>query len=187
METKDIVMIIVSAILFIASLITALTVIYKAFEKSVGKIVKKEIDKDREEDNKRREEDQEKLRLLKEESTLNYRMISEVKDIVNNNSTVLSESMVELRENDKIFKKSLLEIYRKDIRKIYNKYLQTGELADYDKAYADVIFPLYKDMGGNHDITHKYEDMNELYAEDLKHKVRSKRKKKQEQATKKVE
>lgn len=180
METKDIVMIIVSAILFIASLITALTVIYKAFEKSVGKIVKKEIDKDR-------EEVQEKLRLLKEESTLNYRAISEIKDIVNNNSTVLSESMVELRENDKIFKKSLLEIYRKDIRKIYNKYLQTGELADYDKAYADVIFPLYKDMGGNHDITHKYEDMNELYAEDLKHKVRSKRKKKQEQATEKVE
>lgn len=62
-----------------------------------------------------------------------------------------------------LLKESLIEAYKNDIRKIYYKLRDTGEITDYDKAYIDKIFPKYTAIGGNSDIRAKYEEICRVY------------------------
>lgn len=62
-----------------------------------------------------------------------------------------------------LLKESLIEAYKNDIRTIYYKLRDTGEITDYDKAYIDKIFPKYIAIGGNSDIRAKYEEICRVY------------------------
>lgn len=63
----------------------------------------------------------------------------------------------------KLLKASLIEAYKHDIRKVYYKLRETGEIDDHEKAYIDKIYPMYKALGGNSDIEAKYKAMCEVY------------------------
>lgn len=58
-----------------------------------------------------------------------------------------------------LYKESLIEIYKKNIRDVYYRLRATGIITDKDKAYIDKIYPRYRALGGNSDIEAKYAEM----------------------------
>jgi len=62
-----------------------------------------------------------------------------------------------------LLKEALIEAYKNDVRTVYYKLRDTGEITDSDKAYIDKIFPKYVAIGGNSDIQAKYEEISRVY------------------------
>lgn len=62
-----------------------------------------------------------------------------------------------------LLKESLIEAYKNDIRTVYYKLRDTGEISDADKSYIDKIFPKYVAIGGNSDVKAKYEEIVRVY------------------------
>lgn len=62
-----------------------------------------------------------------------------------------------------LLKEGLIEAYKNDIRTVYYRLRDTGEISDADKAYVDKIFPKYVAIGGNSDIQAKYEELSRVY------------------------
>lgn len=79
-----------------------------------------------------------------------------------------------------LLKGSVINSYKRDIRKIYYKFKNTGEISDHDKAYVDEIFPKYEALGGNSDIKAKYKEIQDFYTILLKEKFEEARKNKGE-------
>jgi len=82
-------------------------------------------------------------------------------------------------ENIQLLKASLIEAYKYDIRKVYYKLRETGEITDANKAYIDKIFPMYRSLGGNSDIEAKYKAMCEVYEKQTQEAFDEARRKKQ--------
>lgn len=83
----------------------------------------------------------------------------------------------------KLLKESLVEAYKQDIRTIYYRLRDTGEITDHDKSYVDKLFPKYVALGGNSDIEAKYTEMSRVYetiTQENFEKARAKAKKKKE-------
>jgi len=86
-------------------------------------------------------------------------------------------------ESIKLLKESLVEAYKQDIRTIYYRLRDTGEITDHDKSYVDKLFPKYVALGGNSDIEAKYAEMCRVYetiTQENFEKARAKAKKKKE-------
>jgi len=62
-----------------------------------------------------------------------------------------------------LLKDGLIEAYKNDIRGVYYRLRDTGQINDSDKAYIDKIFPKYVAIGGNSDIQAKYEEICRVY------------------------
>lgn len=75
-------------------------------------------------------------------------------------------------------KAAILETFKQDIRSIYFKLRDTGELEDRDKAYADKIYHYYQALGGNSDVLAKMEEMNQVYSSKTFEAVEEAKKKK---------
>lgn len=87
----------------------------------------------------------------------------------------------ELREILTLLKEANIEVYKNDIRKIFYKLRETGEIKEYDKDYVDSIFPIYKALGGNSDVEAKYREICEFHRKLTREnfeKARANRKKK---------
>lgn len=63
------------------------------------------------------------------------------------------------KESHDLYRESIIETYKRDIRNIYYNLRETGTVSDHDKAYVDKIYPRYKALGGNSDIAAKYAEM----------------------------
>lgn len=74
-----------------------------------------------------------------------------------------AQSDILTKESIKLLKESLIEAYKQDIRAIYYKLRESGEIEDHDKAYVDKVFPKYIALGGNSDIEAKYAEMCRVY------------------------
>lgn len=82
---------------------------------------------------------------------------------LNDFSKEYKESQKEEWAAIQLLKESLIEAYKNDIRTVYYKLRDTGEISDADKAYVDKIFPKYVAIGGNSDIKAKYEELSRVY------------------------
>lgn len=92
----------------------------------------------------------------------------------------------------KLLKESLIEAYKQDMRTIYYRLRDTGEISDHDKSYVDKLFPKYIALGGNSDIEAKYTEMCRVYEtitqENFeKARAKAKRKKEREEAKRRAE
>lgn len=148
----------------IAALLTSLAVIFKHINKAKKKVEERMdaaiekiiIERDKAQDEKT------KLLLvnLKESISLN------IKSLENSLNAYTDQYAKDKREEwsmIQLLKESLVEAYKNDIRTIYYKLRDTGEITDYDKAYIDKIFPKYIAIGGNSDIRAKYEEICRVY------------------------
>jgi hypothetical protein len=162
--TAESITVLVAAILGLAALITAVTVIWNFFKKlktSIEELMVEILDKELAKVNKQVDDkikvsvDASKERLDNSVSAMNTKFDLFIdtyhKSCEENGSTIM------------LLKSSLIEAYKQDIRKIYYKLRETGELNEYDKAYVDKIFPLYRAVGGNSDIEAKYMEMCHVY------------------------
>jgi len=157
---QQIVMIVVG----IATIITSLSVIWKHINK-----VKKNLDDRLEKvikevvlDSNKRQDERTQL------------MLQNLKDMFSTEMKVIETKVVAYADQyakDKqeewsmiqLLKEGLIEAYKNDIRTIYYKLRDTGEIADADKAYIDKIFSKYVAIGGNSDIQAKYEEISRVY------------------------
>lgn len=155
---------IVTLIVTVASVITAILVIWnfakrikKFFQELITNLVINVLDNNNKQIDEKIRDTMENIkeRTSFEISLLNDKFDSFIKDYKNRNNIEDAER--------KLMKEALVEAYKQDIRKIYYKLRETGELSDHDKAYVDKIFPLYKAIGGNSDIQAKYTEMSRVY------------------------
>lgn len=148
----------------IASLLTSISVIWKHINK-----VKKTLDdklesviKEVVSESNIRQDERTKL------------MLENLKDMFTSETKSIEKKMIayaeEYNKNRKeelhiieLLKEGLLEAYKNDIRSIYYKLRDTGEITDADKSYIDKIFPKYAALGGNSDIHAKYEEICKVY------------------------
>lgn len=157
---QQIVMIVVG----IATIITSLSVIWKHINK-----VKKNLDERLEKvikevvlDSNQRQDERTQLML----QNLKDMFSTELKVIETKLVAYANEHAKDKQEEWSIIqllKEGLIEAYKNDIRTIYYKLRDTGEITDADKAYIDKIFPKYVAIGGNSDITAKYEEISRVY------------------------
>lgn len=96
----------------------------------------------------------------------------------------------EINEKDSqaisLLRESLLESYKREIRGIYYKLRETGDISDVDKSYLDKIYPKYIALGGNSDITAKYEAICEVYDKHLRENFEKAREKKRKEKEKQL-
>lgn len=117
--------------------------------------------------------------LLKDIDGLGYKVDRQIKS---------QEGYIEADKIEKsLMKSALIETYKQDIRDIYYKLRESGEIEDKDKAYVDKIYPYYKSLGGNSDIHSKYSEISQVYSEVTKENYKNKRKNKKTTTTKQVE
>lgn len=148
----------------IAALLTSLAVIFKYINKA-KKTVEERMDAAIEKIIIERDKAQdEKTRLLL--VNLKESISLDIKFLENSLKAYTDQYAKDKREElsmIQLLKESLVEAYKNDIRTIYYKLRDTGEITDYDKAYIDKIFPKYIAIGGNSDIRAKYEEICRVY------------------------
>jgi hypothetical protein len=148
----------------VASLLTSISVIWKHINK-----VKKTLDDRLEsvikevvfENNTRQDE---RIKLMLE--NLKDMFTSETKSIEKRMMSYTEEynkNRIEELHIIGLLKEGLLEAYKNDIRSVYYRLRDTGEISDADKSYIDKIFPKYAALGGNSDIHAKYEEICRVY------------------------
>jgi len=145
----------------LAGAITAIWALISNIKKSFKSVIVEVLDKKLREHN---EYINNKLALQREDSEkrLNVGLLN-----IENKIDLMSDNYKKDAEKNnaahELIQDALIESYKQDIRRIYYKLRETGELTDHDKAYVDKIFPLYKAIGGNSDIQAKYTEMCEVY------------------------
>jgi hypothetical protein len=148
----------------VASLLTSISVIWKHINK-----VKKTLDdrlesviKEVVSENNTRQDERTKLML----ENLKDMFTSETKSIEKRMMSYTEEynkNRIEELHIIGLLKEGLLEAYKNDIRSVYYRLRDTGEISDADKSYIDKIFPKYAALGGNSDIHAKYEEICRVY------------------------
>ena len=111
--------------------------------------------------------------------------VSKIDNLATKLDSYIAEDRQYKHQKDKEFlevvallKSSNIESYKNDIRSIYYRLRETGEISDYDKSYIDSIFPLYTAMGGNSDIEAKYKEICEVYGKITQERFDKKREEK---------
>lgn len=158
-------------ILATASLITASTVIYHFVRNGLDKI------------NKRiREEARviaveaartEQLAREQSEKRLEDLMNKKFNQIEQKLDTMIKQDKEQIKKQDKmndVLQKGHIETWKNDFRSIYYNLRDTGNITDAEKSYADKIYHLYKEMGGNSDIDAKYAEMVTVFTKRLQEK-----------------
>jgi len=155
---------IVTGLVMIATFLTSVAVIWKHLDK-----IKKTLDlkmektiKEIVQDSNIRQDERTSLML----ENLKLIFTSEVRGIesrITDYAEKYNKDKEEERAMLQLLKDSLIEAYKNDIRIIYYKLRDTGEISDTDKSYADKIFPKYIAIGGNSDIQAKYEELCRVY------------------------
>jgi hypothetical protein len=157
-------LILLTAILIIGSLASAILAIWKLTEKTNNKLLNK-INTQIEESLLRNNAIQEKeVKLLLDVVSMEFLLkLETVKDEI-------EQLRVEQKaHNEKVNKvttaqtHALLEAFKNDIRNIYFTLRETGRLDDVDKSYVDKIYHYYKELGGNSDIHAKVGELNRIY------------------------
>ena len=145
--------IIAGAIIGFASLVSAITVIYRASQGTVKKLddrtkilIRDEVKPIMDE----REEQRAELQRIKDEAILN-----ELKSL----RADLQEERTIQKGLNTMISKALVETWKEDFRQIYYELRETGIISCSDKAYLDKIYHYYKDLGGNSDIDAKYKEI----------------------------
>ena len=155
---------ITAAIVAVAALMTSITALWKRIDK-----VKAGFDDKLEnaikqvvlESNQRQDE---RTAIMLENLKSMFKL--ETKNIekrLNEFSTEYQQNQKEEWASIQLLKEGLIEAYKNDIRTVYYRLRDTGEISDADKAYVDKIFPKYVAIGGNSDIQAKYEELSRVY------------------------
>jgi hypothetical protein len=148
----------------IATLLASLAIIFKYINK-VKKTFEERLEKAIEKvvlDSNKRQDERTYLLLqgLKESISLE---IKNVQEKIIEYSKQYTQDKNENWSIIQLLKEGLIEAYKNDIRTIYYKLRDTGEITDADKSYIDKIFPKYSAIGGNSDIQAKYEEISRVY------------------------
>ena len=161
---QDTVWILLTAILSIGSLASAILAIWKLTEKANNKLLNK-INTQIEESLLRNNAIQEKeFKLLLDVVSMEFLLkLETVKDEI---EQLKIEQKAHNKKVDKVTTaqtNALLETFKHDIRNIYFTLRETGRLDDVDKSYVDKIYHHYKELGGNSDIHAKVGELNRIY------------------------
>jgi hypothetical protein len=84
-------------------------------------------------------------------------------EFIRSDKAYKSEKDQEFKDIIQLLKNANIEVYKNDIRKVYYKLRETGEITDYDKEYVDSVFPIYKALGGNSDTEAKYNEICQFH------------------------
>jgi hypothetical protein len=113
-----------------------------------------------------------------------------VEQFIRADETYKKEKDQELLSIITLLKNANIEVYKNDIRKVFYKLRESGDITDYDKEYVDSVFPIYKALGGNSDIAAKYKEICDFHQELTREnfeKARNNKKKTKKQVEEKVE
>lgn len=165
----------VGIIIAFAALLTAIGVISKnakdiknSFKNSIKEIVKEELEvnnviQDEKLDIKLKhmaESNTREIEVLKESFTCSNKQLGEKIDIIVDKEENFRREQL---ATNGLLKEALIEAYKHDIRDIYYRLRNTGDITDAEKSYIDKIFPKYKAIGGNSDIEAKYGEICRVY------------------------
>ena len=84
-------------------------------------------------------------------------------------------------ETDHLFKAIIalhMEQIKKHIREAHAKMRKEGLISDYDMAYIDKIYPHYRELGGNSDISGRVSEMHRIHDLTIVEQMDTKRKRK---------
>lgn len=176
----------ITTIIMVASLITAITVIIKAV-----KTISKATD-DRTRNIAKEEIEKSNTRLLETNAFFNNQLKDTLLKTIDDSFKVVSYEIGKIGDDLNSFIKEQtnknntltlghIETWKKDIRDIYFHLRRTGEISDDSKSYADKIYHVYKELGGNSDIDAKYKEICEVYSR-ITHKRYEEMQRKQEQS-----
>lgn len=158
-----------------AALLTAIGVISKnakdmkeSFKRNIKDIVKEELAENNViQDNKLdlklkhiSESNSREIEVLKESFECGHRQLSEKIDKIVTKEEAFQQEQL---STNGLLKDALIEAYKHDIRDIYYRLRNTGDITDAEKSYIDKIFPKYKAIGGNSDIEAKYGEICRVY------------------------
>ena len=160
---------VVSVVSSVAALITALTVIIKAskqmtanLELRVRDIAKQVID---EEQHRQNEIYQQVFEHFKDSIFTSLdQNFSAIRTETQELRKALEANTRKQEELNKTMQQGHIETWKNDIRNIYFNLRDTGTIEDHVKSYADKIYHVYKQLGGNSDIDAKYKEICEVYA-----------------------
>lgn len=161
---QDTVWIILTAILSIGSLASAILAIWKLTEKANHKLLNR-INAQIEESLLRNNAIQEKeVKLLLDVISMEFLLkLETVKDEIEQLKVEQKAHNMKVSKVTTAQTNALLEAFKNDIRNIYFTLRETGRLDDVDKSYVDKIYHYYKELGGNSDIHAKVGELNRIY------------------------
>lgn len=158
----------ITLILTVASVITALTVIAVFIRKSnntvndrIRTVAKEVAAEETEIERELRKQDTKRL-----EENIQTRLDGLEKKL----DTLIDHNLKQSKKQDKVnllLQQGHIETWKNDIRTIYYNLRDTGNISDVEKSYVDKIYHLYEEMGGNSDIKAKYEEMTSVYKKRL--------------------
>lgn len=155
---------IVAGFVAVATLLTSITIIWRhinklkrSFDDKLEKAIKEVVT------GSNNRQDERTALMLENLKTLFTSEIRQIENKIMQYAESYNKDKQEEQAMINLLKESLIEAYKNDIRTVYYKLRDTGEILDADKSYVDKIFPKYIAIGGNSDISAKYEEICRVY------------------------